>query len=460
MFEVAVGADGQAIQQAIGQAAKLSGKRPVVHLPMGKYQVKKTLVIPRDCDVQLIGDGGGETASRLDWAGPADGVLLRLEGPSRATVRDLYIHAPSARGIVVEDADQEGGRIFADQLNTTGPTDQKAGRTAALRVSGLTKTDVLLRALQGNGNGGAWVDVVGAARADEPKNQVSIFTGATGSAAGQYDVRQGGRLVVRGVYHEPQLRRPERAAASWPAGAHPLSIDATRFSYATSDKAAAVSADNFQGLFTLATCMLLPVETKQACRFELSGDGSQASVLALNNQFWLNEPATADVIWSNKAKPPAKGGLIGCNINTSNKRAAPKGFEFLPSVGDHPDPAKSKFGSGPLEDKGGVDEATPSEAPGASAASGTKVWLPRAGGQGAQPMCGCTGSWSAVACGEWWSSGAEGELQERPGEVLLSRMAGKGKSDRALTRRKACCGRKAPGWRRAMKQCESYSNQG
>ena len=38
--------------------------------------------------------------------------------------------------------------------------------------------------------------------------------------------------------------------------------------------------------------------------------------------------------------------------------AAPKGFAFLDNVGDHPDPAKSKFGAGPLEDRGGVDDAT------------------------------------------------------------------------------------------------------
>jgi len=49
---------------------------------------------------------------------------------------------------------------------------------------------------------------------------------------------------------------------------------------------------------------------------------------------------------------------VGCNINTSNKEAAPKGFEFLANVGDDPDPAKSKSGSGPLGDRGGVDDAT------------------------------------------------------------------------------------------------------
>src|SRR5262249_14412487 len=96
------------------------------------------------------GDGAAETATRLNWTGPAGGVVLRLQGPSRATLRDFYIHAPQARALVVEDADRAGGRIFADQLNTTGPTDSKQGRTAGLRVAGLEQTDVLLRALQGS----------------------------------------------------------------------------------------------------------------------------------------------------------------------------------------------------------------------------------------------------------------------------------------------------------------------
>jgi len=356
VFEVPAGSDVAAIQRAIDEAARLNGQRPVVHLPMGNYAIGKTLVVPANCDLQLVGDGAGETASRLNWTGPEGGVLLQLEGPSRATLRDFYLHAPNARGLVVTRADQSGGRIFADQLNANGPSGQQAGRTAAIRIHGLDRSDVLLRALQGSGNAGAWVEVLGGPNAAAATNQVSIFTGATGSAAGQYDVRRGGRLVVRGVYHERSsdslngLNLTDRGT---------LSIDATRFSYATSTTSPTVAADDFQGLFTLATCMLLPVGTDETCRFELRGNGSAASVLALNNQFWVNKPGTtADTVWRNKAQPPARGGLIGCNINTSNKQAAPQGFAFLDNVGDHPDPAKSKFGSGPLEDRGGVDDAT------------------------------------------------------------------------------------------------------
>jgi hypothetical protein len=356
VFEVPAGSDGEAIQAAIAAAAPRSGQRPIVHMPMGRYMVARSLVVPAGCDVQIVGDGAGETATRLEWAGPEEEPALRLQGPSRATLRDFYVHAPSGRAIVVEDADQPGGRIFADQLNTSGPTDQKHGRTAAVRVNGLDRTDVLLRALQGSGNGGSWVEVLGGPDADSARNQVSVLTGATGSAAGQYDVRRGGRLVVRGVYHERSsdslngLRLTDRGT---------LSIDATRFSYATSDAAPTVLVDGFEGQFTLATCMLMPVETRQTCRFEIRGDGRKASVLALNDQFWVELPGTtADTVWKNRADPPARGGLIGCNINSSNREAAPKGFEFLANLGDHPDPARSPHGSGPLDDRGGVDDAT------------------------------------------------------------------------------------------------------
>jgi len=295
-------------------------------------------------------------------------VVLHLKGPSRATLRDFFVNAGNARALIVDAADQPGGRVFADQLNANGPSKAAPGRTCAVRVDGLERTDVLFRALQGSGNAGAWVEVLGGPTASSP---VTIATGATGSAAGQYSVRNGGHLVVRGVYHERSsdalngLRLDDRGT---------LSIDATRFSYATSPTSPTVAVDGFRGVFTLATCMLLPVETKSACRIDVRGDGGAASALVLNSQFWINEPTTADDVWRNTAVPRAAGGLVGCNINTSNKAAAPKGFEFLANVGDHPDPARSASGSGPLENRGTVDDATLLRHLAPLRAS--RVWLP------------------------------------------------------------------------------------
>ena len=355
IFEVPPQANASDIQRAIDEAAKLAGQRPIVHLPMGNYVVAKTIVIPGGCDVQLVGDSAGETGTRLNWAGPDDGIVLRIAGPSHATLRDLYIHAGNARALLVQDCDQPCGRIFADQFNVNGPNARDTTNAAALRINGLDHADLLFRSLQGSGNGGRWVEVIGGADSEAATNQICIFTGATGSAAGQYDVRHGGRLVVRGVYHE---RSSDSLNGLHLADSGMLSIDATRFSYATSPASPTVAADNFRGLFTLATCILMPVESKASCRFELRGNGSRTSVLALNNQFWIEQRTTADDVWRNIAQPPADGGLIGCNVNTSKKEAAPKTYEFLTGAGDHSDPAKSQSGAGPLDNRGAVDDAT------------------------------------------------------------------------------------------------------
>jgi hypothetical protein len=82
-----------------------------------------------------------------------------VESPSHATLRDFYIHAGAAQALVVENCNQEGGRIFADQLNVNGPNAHGSTNAAAFRLTGLDRTDVLLRSLQGSGNGGRWVEV-------------------------------------------------------------------------------------------------------------------------------------------------------------------------------------------------------------------------------------------------------------------------------------------------------------
>lgn len=331
VLEVPKGASADVIQQGIDEAAALRGQRPIVHLPVGVYAIAKTLVIPAEADVQLVGDSAGETGTRLNWTGASGGVLLKLAGPTHATLRDLYLGAPKGSALLVEDADQPGGRIFADQLNASGPSSPKAdslavGSTSAVRVNGLVQTDVLFRCFDGNGNSGTWVEVIGGEKSG--RNQVSIFTGATSSAVSQYSVRKGGHLVARGIYHE---KSADTLRGIYLSGPGTLSVDASRFSYATSPKAPLVMAQDFQGLLTVATSVLLPVDSTNTCRFEMTGHGESASVLALNDLFWVYEGGVSgEKVWLNKTIPPARGGLLGCNMNTQREGIFKTGgFAFL-----------------------------------------------------------------------------------------------------------------------------------
>ena len=333
VLEVAAGATAADIQSAIDRAVKLSGSRPVVHLPRGTYQIDRPLVIPAAADVQLIGDGAGETATVLRWTGPTDGVMLRLAGPSRATVRDMNLRIGQGTAVRLEDCDQPGGRICADQLNVNGASESQKG--VGVRVDGVEQSDVLFRCLQGGGCS-VWVQVIGGpnrrAGRDSP-GQVSVLTGATSTSDRQYLVEEGGRLVVRAVYHEVSGQQPQAMSLS-DRGA--VSIDATRFSFRTSPTTPLFLLDKFQGDFTLLTSLLLPVDTSATGRIETAGDGSRCNVLAMDNLFWVNEPdVRAEKVLRNQARPAAQAALLLCNMNSGQH--LPGGFATLANLGQADD---------------------------------------------------------------------------------------------------------------------------
>lgn len=110
VYEVPAGASDTMIQAIVNLAAQSESVNPVVHFAAGIYKVSRTLVIPANARIQLVGDG---LLSRLQWNGPSSGIVIQLDGPSLATVRDLHIlaNAPSARAFSFNNADQAGGRI-------------------------------------------------------------------------------------------------------------------------------------------------------------------------------------------------------------------------------------------------------------------------------------------------------------------------------------------------------------
>jgi len=187
------GADAAAIQNAIAEAAKLAGKRPVVYLPGGQYALKQGLVIPAKADLQLVGDGI-ENGTKLRLEGPG-AAAIRLQGPSRATLRNLDAQGgKDGVGLLVENADQAGGRVFGEQL-------QSNGLGYGLVVNGLRHTAVRLHDHGHNG-----IQVVGAGAAETAT--VALFCGASSRHPQQdpgihlYDLVKGGRLLVRDIWYE------------------------------------------------------------------------------------------------------------------------------------------------------------------------------------------------------------------------------------------------------------------
>lgn len=198
VFEIGVGTTNATaeIQAALDRAAALRGRRPVVHIPAGRYNIMRTLTISAGSDVQVTGDG---YATQIQWAGETNGLIWAVPGPARATFRDLTIRGSGhADGLLVSHCDQQGARVFGDQLGVHGSHN-------GLLVAGLANTDVTLDTFYHSSNKGVSVRVVGSpqAAAGQPTSaRTVIFGGASSGSPLNYEVAQGGRLMAQDIWYE------------------------------------------------------------------------------------------------------------------------------------------------------------------------------------------------------------------------------------------------------------------
>jgi hypothetical protein len=335
---------GAAIQQAINlAAAQPAGSRPVVHLPKGQYSVASTLVIPADLPLTVVGDGGHEHGTRLVWTGSAGaGPLLRLAGPSRATLRDLQISGGAGSNgvdaIHIEDADQAGGRIFLDQVMTGG---HAIGATAELGVllQGLEHTDVLSRAYGLNGVHHGVRAVGGntlAARGLAP-GRAAFFTGAASFGSRLFDVRQGARLAAAGLWYESYLGPQAPLLEFGPASSGDFAI-AGFLTFVVRPGVPIFRTHEFDGRFSfLATT----VDHRPVSFLEYTGQAATRVLGAANDYFLPEDPAGYDKtpadLWRDSTGPAARIAHLLSTYGTGYQIDFPSSLDGV--VGARPDAA-------------------------------------------------------------------------------------------------------------------------
>jgi hypothetical protein len=324
IFEVrrGTGDDAKELQDKVLAAAREpADSRPVVHLSKGSYQLKRTVTVPALVEIQIVGDGVGH-GTALNYAqGP--GPVLELSGPSRASLRDMEINGGSANGVdavVVDHADQDGGRLYGDQLNASGAGGDHMC-AAAIYVDGLDRSDVTITA-GGFGDCLSGVKVRGGAKAvsaGKPSNQVAFLTGGTSHGCRLLDVTEGGRVVGEAFWYEGDW---DYAAAllDLPAASSGNVSLAAAWWHMDSPKRPLVSVNGFTGQCTVVGSSL---DDRNGAFVRLEGDGHGASVLLACSGFVAGGqgclPAKA---WVDQTSPPARAVMLGCNGASVTNRAA------------------------------------------------------------------------------------------------------------------------------------------
>lgn len=297
VFE-ASGFSSAGVQAAIDNAMRLCGSKPVVHLPYGRYTIARTVQIPANCDLQLVGDGA---STRLVWNGPAHGVVLELRGPSRATVRDLGVYAGAAdASILIENADQPNSRAYMLEANLA------RSLKANLFVDGLDYTHVVSRDIMHGytavapARTGTSVKVVGgtlAAAGNPQSGRTTLFAGSSSGNYVSYALSNGGSLMVQDIWYEG----PNKSTYAIVTDNSRFTVEGSRVALPV-ENGDAVDLADFSG-----TAAILSTEFSNVIRIEGNGDGkvwvagnnTDHNVPAGNmSSYLINESSTATSVFT------------------------------------------------------------------------------------------------------------------------------------------------------------------
>jgi len=299
VFEVEPGAGAAGIQAAIDAAAALkTGQRPVVHLPQGVYAIDTTLVVAAGTDLQLIGDGTGESATELNWTGAKGAFLLRFEEPSQASINQMYVQNHTGDGLDFENCDGTGGRFYADRLNAGA-----AGSGAAVLVNGMDQSDVQFRCLALN-SGSFRVRGGQDAQAGHPVKGVTAVLCCTPDAAKQavFDVESGATAILRTLYYDAGHAVPIVAMS----GSGNLFIDSGVCVATSKPDVPTFDFANFSGTGLITDYNPMEGAGHQGLVTKLEGDCSKATVLNFGSEIGTTSAHDLGDLLINVSAPPCR----------------------------------------------------------------------------------------------------------------------------------------------------------
>jgi hypothetical protein len=259
------------IQSAIDKAVSAK-KKTIVHFSYGNYNIAKTLQIPSNAGIILMGDG---LSSVLNWSGNNTGAIIEMGSPAKAVVQNLYFNGNTkADCLLIHDNDQDGNSIYGDQVLLYH------GVQTNLFVDGISRTDIRFDDFQHNYcNTGTSIKLVGTN--DKNPSLLKIFGGESSNFGNSYDVAKGARILLFDVWYENSnnsrfltLRDKGEFVLNGGKIANTNVLPTQAF----------IDIDSFSGKITLSEIIFN--ETKKTLHF--NDRNSNASFLALGNLSWTD----------------------------------------------------------------------------------------------------------------------------------------------------------------------------
>ncbi|MBS1932694.1 MAG: right-handed parallel beta-helix repeat-containing protein [Bacteroidetes bacterium] len=259
------------IQLLINKAIA-SKKISIIHFNYGSYSVSKTIHIPGNAAITLVGDG---LSSVLNTANDSVKAIFEIGSPAKVILQDLYLNGKGkSDGIVIHDNDQVGNIMYADQLLLYH------GVATNLFINGFSKTDFWLECFQHNycSKDGISIKVIGTN--DKFPAALKILGGESSNMGNSYSVEKNARIILFDTWYENGSG--SKFLELRDKGEFVLNGGKIANTNANKDTEPFIDIDNFYGKVTLAQIILN--EPKKTIQFKNPYNG--ASMLALGILSW------------------------------------------------------------------------------------------------------------------------------------------------------------------------------
>lgn len=104
--------DTNALQQALSTLSTSAGHAPILYIPAGTYLVTHTVTVMAAQGISVIGQDPSTTT--LKWGGPANGILLHVDGVAYSRFNRITFDGSRSAGVLVDQSVENytQGRVF------------------------------------------------------------------------------------------------------------------------------------------------------------------------------------------------------------------------------------------------------------------------------------------------------------------------------------------------------------
>ncbi|MBZ5858007.1 glycoside hydrolase family 55 protein [Flavihumibacter profundi] len=290
IFEVPFQATTEQIQVIINQAAKISGKRPIIHFPTGIFNINKTISIPAGSDMQLCGDG---LFNASVIRGVNDSAFFRIYGPSYITMHDLEVGQFSSKQssnsiFVFNNVDQPGSHAFIDEVYSISPNTITMDKLNFLLVQ---KTNSFFA----DGD-----RVIGGDLVSSGKGSAALW--AFGAQFANVSVDNGGSFIAKDCWWEGNQRVPVDLK-----GKGNLSLDGIMMAPSKADSNPTIRVSSFNGRVSIMNGYIQG-------GLQIDPVNEQLKMLAWNLHFYHKMQPDRSIPRNTKAKIAFMGNTVQCFI--------------------------------------------------------------------------------------------------------------------------------------------------